>query len=283
MQELRDAAHHAHPYVAPADLIKNYKSKYNPYKALYGDEWETKISRCVYMSSFVPITDLIDHVYEHTRQAFVGSDHELDFFFYHDAISLMTSSCSIEYMKKTPGATEGKSIYDHWLLPVEGLNHGTDFTRKPVGNSPELMPLDCSLNKDLDDAVMRHVLLSSHLEKDDERKCSLATVKHGARAYRLLWDPEHGLHGGSPTTDQILNDINNVLTSLRAIYEAKGRIVEGLGNRNGCRRNDTGDKPRRGGKRVRGEALQMKWTHPLLADVRKELLRNNNEAVNNVE
>jgi len=282
MKQLRDAARHAHPYDAPADLVKNYKAEVNPYKALYGDEWESKIAKCTYMSSYVPITDLIDHVYEETRQAFVASKHESDFLFYHDALSLMTSADSIKYMKTKAGAVEGKSLYDHWLLPAAGLNAGTDFAGKPVGNSPELMPLDCSLNKDLDDAVMRHILLSAHLKKDDERKFSLATIKSGARAYRLLWDPAHGPHGGSPTTDRILNDINKVLTSLRAIYDANGRIVEGLGNRNGRRNLVNETRKKRGGKRVRGEAVTMKWTHPLLTDVRKELIRTN-EPVNNVE
>jgi hypothetical protein len=46
---------------------------------------------------------------------------------------------------------EGRGkIYKRWLLPLNGLS--TDlkaYVGRPVGNSPELMPLDCSLDHDM--------------------------------------------------------------------------------------------------------------------------------------
>ena len=50
-----------------------------------------------------------------------------NWYFYHDALSLMTCADSIAWMKK-------EGIYKHWLLPCNGLNKGTDYSDKPTGN-----------------------------------------------------------------------------------------------------------------------------------------------------
>jgi len=44
--------------------------------------------------------------------------------------------------------------YDRWIKPMEGLNAGTFYTGRPPGNGPEFMPLDASLNQDVDCAVV---------------------------------------------------------------------------------------------------------------------------------
>jgi hypothetical protein len=60
------------------------------------------------------------------------------------------------------------SYYDRWLLPKLGLNEGTNFDGRPVGNHPEHMPWDCSLNKDVDDCVAYHVTITADKDfKDD--------------------------------------------------------------------------------------------------------------------
>jgi hypothetical protein len=41
------------------------------------------------------------------------------------------------------------------------------YLGRPVCNSPEMMPWDCSLNKDLKDAVMRHVCYTCHLPEEE--------------------------------------------------------------------------------------------------------------------
>ena len=56
------------------------------------------------------------------------------------------------------------------------------FALHPIGNSPELVPLDWSLDKDLDDAVIHHILLTSHIDDVDPLKFCLSTVKRGALA-----------------------------------------------------------------------------------------------------
>ena len=70
--------------------------------------------------------------------------------FFHDALSLMTAESCKLWMER-------RGILKHWILPECGLHQDQpglkDYWHRPVGNSPELMPWDCSLNKDLQDAV----------------------------------------------------------------------------------------------------------------------------------
>jgi hypothetical protein len=125
--------------------------------------------------------------------------------------------------------------------------------------SPEMMPWDTNLNQDIHLSVMIHCLLTDMLPKDDAKKFSVATPKLGTNAYlRVL--------KGSPSSKRIIQDVNKVLESMKAIYDAKGCLVEGLGDRNGVRRvfkADTNSK--QGGKRVRSMHLydsKHYWLHP---------------------
>ena len=53
-----------------------------------------------------------------------------------------------------------------------GCNGGTDYAERPVGNSPEMMPFDASLNRDVDVCVDAHVAITRDLADDDPRKFS---------------------------------------------------------------------------------------------------------------
>lgn len=88
-----------------------------------------------------------------------GTKHKNDWCFYHDALSLMTASATTTWMKE-------QGYYSRWLLPLE-INRGTCFFGRPVGNSPEMMPMDSSLNKDVDDEVSYHCSLTSTLPEDN--------------------------------------------------------------------------------------------------------------------
>jgi hypothetical protein len=65
------------------------------------------------------------------------------------------------------------------LLPVNMLSEDEkdlkNYLKHPIGNSPEMMPWDCSLNKDIKDAIMRHVCYMCHLSENDICKFSLST------------------------------------------------------------------------------------------------------------
>ena len=71
-----------------------------------------------------------------------GSVHEDGFCIVHDALVLMTAKDTIEWTKK-------KNYYHHWLLPMNGLQDRTPYAGRPVGNSPEFMPLENILNRDI--------------------------------------------------------------------------------------------------------------------------------------
>ena len=81
------------------------------------------------------------------------SVHEDYLFIVHDALVLMTAKETINWMKQ-------KGYLHHWLLPLNGLQYGTPYAVRPVGNSPEFMPLDNSLNRDILQSLRFHCVLS---------------------------------------------------------------------------------------------------------------------------
>ena len=68
-----------------------------------------------------------------------GYVHEDDFFIFHDDLVLMTSKEKIICIKDN-------NYLHRWLLPMNGLQDGTPYDGRPVGNSPEFIPLDNILN-----------------------------------------------------------------------------------------------------------------------------------------
>ena len=85
-----------------------------------------------------------------------GSVHEENFFIVHDALVLMTSKETIEWMKEN-------NYFHCWLLSMNGLQDGTPYSGRHVGNSPEFMPLDHSLNRDIFHSLHFHCVLSRFL------------------------------------------------------------------------------------------------------------------------
>ena len=53
---------------------------------------------------------------------------------------------------------QNKGILKRWILPEIGLNTGTIYKNIPVGNYPEIMPMDCNLN-----------LYTNWITKDDKK------------------------------------------------------------------------------------------------------------------
>ena len=56
---------------------------------------------------------------------------------------------------------------------------GTIYRFSLPGDSPELMPLDNILNKDVDASALRHIGVTMDLSKDDLKNFSLATPNEG--------------------------------------------------------------------------------------------------------
>ena len=53
-----------------------------------------------------------------------------------------------------------KNYYHRWLIPINGLQDRTPYAGRPVRKSPEFVPLDNSLNKDILHSLRFHCVLS---------------------------------------------------------------------------------------------------------------------------
>jgi hypothetical protein len=114
-----------------------------------------------------------------------------------------------------------------------------------AGNSPEMMPWDCSLNNDLVKALMQHMSISSFTSSDEDKKFKLTTSKDVRQAHQkiMAWGGEVdktwlGLYVPGP--EQIKGDITKVFDSMQQIVIAGGYLVEKLGNQ-----FEMGEGPRR--------------------------------------
>ena len=121
-----------------------------------------------------------------------GSVHEDNFFIVHDDLVLMAAKETIEWMKQ-------KNYFHRWLLPMNGLQDGTPYAGRPVGNSPEFMPLDNSLNRDILNSLRFHCILRCFLlggEVTDKEKrnvqFSFSTPREIARGLKRIWESKMG-------------------------------------------------------------------------------------------
>ena len=230
----------------------------NPYHSKFGLGWKVKIAQCGALKKIVCITKLVTHIVLETQKEFVGTIHEKTWMFYHDALSLMTADDCVKWMKQQHIDEEKKvTYYDKWILPVLGLNDQfSRFMNKPIGNSPEMMPLDNCLNKDLHESVASHVLMSRAAaeEKSDERIFSLSTPKKGRDAYKRIWCP---ITGVAPPSHRIIQDIDKVVAAMRLIHAQKGAFVPDLAQRPGDRHIVNQLKSKiNGGPRIKKERLR---------------------------
>jgi len=179
-----------------------------------------------------------------------------DWHFYHDALALLTSESCKEWMRQ-------RGILKHWILPEQGLqDNDPDLSRyanNPVGNSPDFMPLDTSLNRDMHTDVNRHCMQTVLLPEDDPRKFSLSTPKRGDSAYVRVWQ-------GCPEDRRILQDVLAFKNRLLAAYKAKGTAVVNTPGHRGVRASSTSANRNHGGKRNQSsptvDQYRSKWYHP---------------------
>ena len=76
------------------------------------------------------------------------------------------------------------NYFHRWFLPMYGLQDGTPYDGRPVGNIPEFMPLDHSLNIDILHSLCFHCVLSRFLldregtyEEERNMRFSFSTEK----------------------------------------------------------------------------------------------------------
>ncbi len=245
----------------------SYIDAKNPYAARYGEkkdewgeeEWRKQIKKSSSFAGVVSIKDMVKHIVIESQKLYKGTCFERSYHFYHDALSQLTHSSCVQWMKDTLLPGEDRVIYDCWIKPELGLNdqYGSRWWQRPIGNSPELMPLDNSLNQDIHVAVRRNTMWSLVLRKfvshGDNRLFSMATPRLIAAAYTRAVNPITGI---SPSPKRIVQDVNKAVNAILVIFNAKGVYVEGLASgRTGGHRHTsqlTMDN-NWGGKRMRHE------------------------------
>jgi len=94
-----------------------------------------------------------------------------------------------------------------------------------------MMPMDCTLNKDIIDCFERHVAATYSMKESTPAKkttkFSASTPKRIAAAMRRLYNPElsNGLPNKDPTAGactsaRIIQDVDKFLVNTKKIYEA---------------------------------------------------------------
>ena len=203
---------------------------------------------------------------EKADEVMKGTVFENDWYFYHDALSLMTSKDCLHWMKETN--FNGKSIFDRWILPIN-INKGTRYENTVCGNSPEFMPLDNSLNRDIQLSHDHHTIMTAHLPKDDIRRFSKATPVLIDRGIRRIWDNSEG----TPSGRRVLQDIERATDAMLAVLLADGKMVPEIVNRNG-HRNEKAGQSAKGNRNKEGSERKDwdkdQWLHPLVRDVVEE-------------
>ena len=151
-----------------------------------------KLKYSTEMSKFCCITNLIRFMTNEAEKLMKGSVHEEDFFIVHDALVLMTVKETINWMKQ-------KGYLHRWFLPLNGLQDGTPCAGRTVGNIPEFMTLDNSLNRDILHSLRSHCVLSHSIvdreetTEDKSNFClSFSTPRETARGLKRIWDSKMG-------------------------------------------------------------------------------------------
>ena len=103
---------------------------------------------------FVSIKTLIDHAIDERNRLFAGTRHANTWCFYHDALS--------QWWEKGEGGAQeylaSRGFANRQWRARGATNDKIDknYHNKLMGDSPELMPLDSSLFRDLIEKVKRH-------------------------------------------------------------------------------------------------------------------------------
>jgi hypothetical protein len=219
------------------------------------------------MSGSKCVTEMVYHMKDEVERVLKGTPYEGKEFFFHDALSLTTCTNMKKYMLDN-------DLPKYWLLPLEGLQGDIRYKNSIPGDSPEMMPLDETLNQDIHISALYHVAMTSHLENDDPINFSFATPKQITRAYLRLVHPDTG---DAPSSKQIIEDCEKWMRILEIIREEGGNIVEEFG-RNGHRHPSQG---KHGGFHTQKPQGPEKWGHKYAEGLSQQQWRNSVQTVNN--
>jgi hypothetical protein len=120
----------------PDPILVDHRKAANPYLSKFGEsEWEKRVQQSFNVKKYCSVLDLAEYMVKEGYK--LHSDGH--FWFYHDALLLLSAN-------KTRIEMENRGILHHLILPQLGLNAGTTFGGRPIGNIPEDIPWDCALN-----------------------------------------------------------------------------------------------------------------------------------------
>lgn len=243
----------------------------NPYKSKYGDDWRRHVANDLRTHNAVCVTELIEHMVNESAKFYKNTKYEDTWYFYHDALSQLSD-------KKTKAWMREKGYMKRWLLPVNGCCAGTLFFGRPVGNTPEVMPWDAFLNRDVHARVRRYSVMSRFIKQAGpdhplwSKRFDTSTPKRMLHAYMRVLDPVTGV---CPSSKRIVEDIKRCWgKNIDAIVKARGIRVPNLGCRSGKRAESGVDK--RGGLRKKKKYVGLTDMHPdaaLIWEARRELSR----------
>ena len=153
-----------------------------------------------------------------------GSVHEDDLYILHDALVVMAAKETIKRMKQ-------KGYLHHWLLTINGLQDGTPYAGRPVGNIPEFIPLyniPNSLNIDIFQSFRFHCVLSlsiidgKEITEEESKLCfSFSTPREISQGLKRLRDSKMG----TPSSARIIQDVDLALKELEIVYRENGAAV----------------------------------------------------------
>ena len=207
-----------------------------------------KLKSSTAMSKFCCITDLICFMMNETENLMKGSVHEDKFIIEQNYLVLMIAKETINWMRNNG--------YLHiWLLPLNGLQDGTLYAGRTVGNSTEFMRLDNLLNCDILYSLHMYIVLSCYIldgEETDEEERNLcfgySTPREITRGLKRIWDSKMG----TPSSARMIEDVDLALRALEIVYHANVAAVEGLEDINMHRCKEVGEEGSlRWGLRVR--------------------------------
>ena len=150
----------------PPSSFKDHRKSGNPYLSRYGESRIEKMKSYTATSKLCFITDRIRFMTNEAEKLIKGSVHEDDFLIVHYALVLVTAKETINYMRNN-------GYLHRRLLPFNGIQDGTPYTGRPVGNSPEFMPLDILLNRDILHSLRMNSVLSRYIvdgEKTNDKE-----------------------------------------------------------------------------------------------------------------
>ena len=92
------------------------------------------------------------------------------------------------------------------------------------------MPLDNSLNNDIQSSLSLHCAITAHLPDNDARKFSMATPSTIVPGIKRIY---RNNGGNVPCSWRIIQDCNKALLAFGIVHKHDDGMVPGLANRNG--------------------------------------------------